>query len=116
MSWRVTDLLAAWFGYSLPLDPTLSDVTVGVTAVKLWNANARRAKGIISHFGGANIALGHSAAVTATTGIQFSPGQTIELDWQEDYDTVTEELWGISAAAGNAVHVEEELMTGADDS
>lgn len=111
----VRDVEQLWFGYTLPVDTFEKDVTVGTSAVKLVDAKSRRAKLQLSHFGGANIAIGTHPDVTATTGIQFSPGQTAEFDWQDDYDRVTEEFWAISAVAGNSVHVVETVMTGAPD-
>ena len=115
MSWVIPDVERLWFGYSLPVDQAESDVTVGVAAIRLVGANARRAKVQFCNFGGSTIVIGASAAVTATKGIPVAPGVTAEFDWQTDLDRVMEEFWAISAAAGNAVHVVETIMTGADD-
>lgn len=115
MSWVISDVERIWFGYSLPVDEAESDVTVGITAIRLVGVNARRAKVQFSNFGGSTIVIGTSAAVTAAKGIPIAPGLTGEFDWQTDYDRVIEEFWAISAAAGNAVHVTETITTGADD-
>jgi hypothetical protein len=115
MSHNVRDFLEEHYGDSLPTDDNPSDVTVGVTAVQLVTVNARRIKLRMCNFGGANVVFERDASVTATTGIQLSPGQTIELTAPEDFELVTKQLFGISSFAGNAIHIIETVMVGGDD-
>lgn len=112
---RVRDLLALYFQYSLPVDQFPSDVTVGTAATLIVKANARRVKFRLANNGTDIVALGYDPSVTFSTGIPLPPGQVIEFDWQTDYEEVTRQIWGISATAGNSVHVTETIMTGADD-
>lgn len=108
-------LEAIWFGYSLPNDQFPSDKTVGTSAVRLVTTNARRLKVRFVNNGTDIVALGYDPSVTITTGIPVPPGQLAEYDWQEDYEEVTREFWGISATTGNAVHITEHVMTGITD-
>lgn len=116
MPHNTRDLVAWQFGDSLAADPNVSDVTVGTAAKLLVTYNARRTHVAVSHFGGANVAIGFDASVTASTGIQLSPGQTFELDWFEDLDLVTRQLYAISASAGNPLHIVETVLTGNETS
>jgi len=115
MPWRVRDLLKRWIGYSLPTDLALSDVVVGTTAKQIVAANARRTKVRFTNNGTDIVALGLDPSVTFSTGIPVPPGQIAEFDWQDDLEEVTRAFWGISATAGNSVHVTETLMTSADE-
>ena len=115
MAHNVRSLEGLWFNYTLPNDQFPSDKTVGTAALRLVPANARRLKVRFANNGTDIVALGYDASVTFTTGIPVPPGQIAEFDWQEDYEEVTREFWGISAVAGNAVHITESIMTGIPD-
>lgn len=115
MAHNVRDLEGIWFHYSLPNDQFPSDKTVGITAVRLVQANARRLKVRYANNGTDIVALGYDASVTTNTGLPVPPGQIAEFDWQDDYEEVTREFWAISATAGNSVHITEHIMTATPD-
>lgn len=106
------ELIEFYYGIKITTIPRESDATVGTTAVKLGsNANTRTAIQI-SNAGAATIAVGFSNSVTATTGIQVDPGGFLEMAWLTDQELVNSDIWAISAAAGNAVHVVESVLSG----
>jgi len=115
MAHNVRDLEALWFKYSLPNDQFASDKTVGTAALRLVIANARRLKVRFINNGTDIVSLGYDATVTTTTGVPVPPGQIAEFDWQEDYEEVTREFWGVSATAGNPLHITEHIMTATPD-
>jgi hypothetical protein len=112
MAKNVRAFLQETLGDSVATDDIPSDVTVGTSTVTLVNSNSRRIKVRLSNFGGATVAVERDSSVTATTGIPISPGETLELDAQEDYELCTKQLIGISAFAGNAVHIVETVLLG----
>jgi hypothetical protein len=99
------ELIAEFFGYDLSIDDFESDVIVGTAVVAILAPSPQRTKVRLCNFGGANVILSTRQSVTATTGIQLSPGQTVELSFDEDGDEVTREWFAISAFAGNSVHI-----------
>ena len=115
MAHNVRALLVELFGDSVATDDTTSDVTIGTVAVQLLTYNPRRVRAILTNLGGAPVVIGRDFAVTATTGIQIAPGESLEFDWQEDLEDVTRQWVGISAAAGNSVHVHEVILNGTVD-
>jgi hypothetical protein len=115
MAHNVRDLEGLWFNYTLPNDQVPSDKTVGTAALRLVTQNARRLKVRFANNGTDIVVLGYDASVTTNTGIPVPPGQIAEFDWQEDYEEVTREFWGVAATAGNSVHITEHIMTGIDD-
>ena len=110
-----SNLIAAYFRNEIASDLVRSSVTVGTTAIALAQYSERRVKLRLCNFGGANVVLGRDFAVTATTGIQLSPGQTVEFDWQDDQQEVARQLVAISAIAGNVVEVVETLLLTSHD-
>ena len=115
MPHNVRDLLRQWFGDSLPTDAQSTDVTVGVAAIRLVPANARRCILKISNSGAASITIERTASVTISTGIGIDPGEVLSFLWDEDLEDVTREWWAISNFAGVTIHVLETILTGADD-
>lgn len=112
MAHNVRALLVELFGDSVATDDNPSDVTVGTAATQLLAYNARRVRAELTNLGGASVIIGRDFSVTATKGIQIAPGETLVLDWQEDLEDVTRQWVGISAVAGNSVHVHEVILTG----
>lgn len=108
------DLIASYFGDRLEGAITESDVTVGVTAVKLVAGNRARADLIISNSGAAAVAISTSPAVTATTGMLIPAGGMQKFDWFTYLDLQCAEFWAISSGAGNGVHVVEYNLIGSD--
>lgn len=99
------DLLAAYVGDGLHTDALEADFTVGTSAVRIAQPNARRTEIIITNWGAAAIAVGLTNGVTATTGWIVGASAWISLVWFPDLDLASAELWAISGGAGNAVHV-----------
>lgn len=112
MAHNVRAALVELFGDSFATDDFSSDVTIGTAAAQLVKANARRVSVNLTNFGGAPVVFERDFSVTATKGIQIAPGETLEMDWQEDYELVTSQICAISAAAGNSVHVVEKVLVG----
>lgn len=115
MPHNLRTLQKLWFNYSLPTDQQGSDVTVGTAAKQIVGANSRRLKLRMANNGTDIVALGYDASVTSNTGIPIPPGQVAEFDWQEDLEEVARAIWGISATAGNSVHITEHIMTANED-
>lgn len=88
-----------------------SDVTVGTSVVRLAPNNPNRIELILTNYGQAVVALVLSNAGTATTGIAIAPnGGTATLLVTEDGELTFQEIFGVSAAANNAVHVVEIIL------
>lgn len=109
------EFLERQFGAGIEVDLAPGDFTVGITAVILAKPNGRRVRVRLSNFGGGIVALGIDQGVTATTGTPLAPGETIEFTCLEDFSEPTRQIIGISAVAGNAVHVVETVLTGSSD-
>jgi len=106
------DLLALYVGDRLHTDALEADFTVGTTAVRIAQPNIRRTEIIITNWGAANVAIGMTNGVTATTGWILGINAWMSLVWFADLDLAAAELWAISAGAGNAIHVLERRLVG----
>lgn len=109
---NVRAALALLYGDSFATDDFPSDVTVGTTAVQLVKANARRIGLDMTNLGNSPIVFELDFSVTATKGNQIAPGETVTLDWLEDFELVTKQLVGISAFAGQSLHIVEKVLVG----
>lgn len=105
-------MIEQFFGFQLRTIPRESDVSVGATAVQLGHwARARIAVGLCNN-GSAAVMISFQPTVTATTGIQLAAGQNIFFGWYLDNETVFYDLYGISTAGTNSVHVVEYVASG----
>lgn len=113
MAHNVSAFMSSWFGDELPTDFLDSNVTVGLTAIQLVPNNARRIVLRMSNNGNAVIAVGRDPTVTiATAVVLIAPSQVLLMNVLLDLTDVTRTWWGISSAAGTALHVLEDVMTG----
>lgn len=105
------ELLELDYGASVVTQPRESDATVDTTAVRLGTyANGRL--GIYITNNGANpIFIGFSNAVAVNTGLQVGAGGFFSMTWRMDGELVNSELWAISGAAGNPVHIVESVLS-----
>lgn len=106
------ELIEIYFGSKIQIKAQESDVTVGTSVVKLGSYANIRTGIIISNSGSNVVALGFNNAVSATTGIQLAAGGTLSLTWLADGELATNDLWAISTASGNGVHVIESVLSG----
>jgi len=106
------DLLRSFVGDGVRADKLEADFTVGTTAVRIAQPNARRVGLIVTNWGAASVALGFTNGVTATTGWIVGASAWVSFSWFADLDITAQEIWAISAGAGNAVHVIERLLIG----
>lgn len=106
------ELIELYYGTKIAIRVVESDVTVGTSVVQLGkNANIRT--GIaLCNTGGAAVAVGFNNGVTVTTGIILVTNQSMYLNWQADGEAVSQDLWAISSASGNGVHVIEYVLSG----
>src|SRR6185437_17056120 len=99
------DLLALYYGDNLRTRRVESDKTIGVTASQIVAPNPQRVMLYLFNWGAAAIAIGLSQSVTATTGLGIPASTGLSIPWFPDIDFPAEGLFGISAGAGNALHV-----------
>jgi hypothetical protein len=112
----VIRLLLAWYGRTFNGNKPETDVTVGVTVVQLLKPNQQRFWVSFSNNGAATVVISKSQVVTATTGWPIPAGGTLGFSWLGDGDISTEGWFGISAGAGNGVHIIEQIASGEDES
>ena len=109
---KLRDLIRLYYGDGLVTRRNESDVTIGTSAGSIVGPNPQRVALYLSNWGAASIAIGLTRSVTATTGIIIPTLTGIQLVWLTDLDFVSEGIFGISAGAGNALHVVETVMVG----
>lgn len=105
------ELLEIDYGVSVVTQPRESDPTVGTTAVKLGTYANSRLGFYLSNNGANPIYIGFSPGVTAGAGIQVAAGGFFSTTWRMDGELVNSEVWAISGAAGNSVHVVESVLS-----
>lgn len=105
-------LIELFFGTQIRVQPQESDVSVGATPVQLGQFARTRVNVALSNNGGNPVAIGFSNQVTATTGIPLAIGQTVFFNWYIDGEIVTRDIWAISSAGTNSVHVIEYSTAG----
>ena len=116
MAHNVRAFLREYYGDSLPTYAQDSDVTVGVAAIQLVPANARRILLAISNYGLSSVVIGRDYSVGLTTGVvSIDPGVTLLMDALNDLENITRQWIGIAGLAGNAVHILETILTGLPD-
>jgi hypothetical protein len=109
---NVRAALLLLYGDSFATDDIPSDVSVGAAATLLVKANSRRIGVDMTNLGGVPIVFEQDFSVTTTKGHQIAPGETVTLDWLEDFELVTKQLVGISAVAGQSLHIIEKVLVG----
>jgi len=98
--------LRGFYGFDRPMSITESDKTVGTTAVQLYPGDPSTAENIISVTGANACAIGHTGAVTTTTGILLgASGGNYSDDWLDDDYLPGLEMWAICAGAGTTIHI-----------
>lgn len=105
-------LLTQWYGSWLKTRRVINDFTVAQTAVRICVADPSRVLLSISNWGANSIAFGENRNITSTTGVILPSGSAVALEWLNDLDLQTTEIWAISATGSNAVHVVESLLVG----
>jgi hypothetical protein len=108
------DLLAAYYGSRLVSNLQEHDVTVGTSVTRIVHQDPAAIAHDITNNGAAAIVFSSKPQVTATTGVQLSPGQTVSLNILSDYDLVGCDLFAISASSGNSIHVISTQLIGDD--
>lgn len=109
----VRTLLEAYYGLQLRTRPRESDVTVGTTAVGLGQFPRSRLAIYISNNGANAIFIGFGSTVAVNTGIQVPANGFTSLTWIPDNELLIQDMFAISSAAGNGVHVIESVVEGA---
>ena len=108
----IRTLIELFFGAQIRTAPREQDVSVGANVVQLgqW-ARTRSAIGLGNN-GSAAVQWSFSPNVTSTTGMPLPAGQTIFFGWYLDNETVTYDIYAVSSAGTNSVHVIEYVMAG----
>jgi hypothetical protein len=112
----VIRLLLAWYGRTFNGNKNEKDVTVGTSVATLVTPNPQRFWLTFANNGAATVVVSRSNQVTATTGWPIPAGGALGFNWVQDGDMTTEAWFAISAAAGNGVHVIEQIASGEDES
>ena len=90
-----------------------TDSTVGTSVTQIAKRNGACVERIITNNGAAAIFVSSKVGVAANTGIQLAAGGTLSFQVKVDFDLASCDLFAISTAAGNAVHVISVNLVGA---
>jgi hypothetical protein len=99
------DFLASLYGDEMVSSLDETDVTVGTSAILIAKRNGSCIERIISNNGAAAIFVSSKVGVAANTGIQLAANATLSFTAREDFDLASCDLFAISTAANNPVHV-----------
>ena len=108
----VWGLLTQWYGSWLKTRRVINDFVITNTPQRVCTADPSRVILILSNLSGSGITFGENRNITFTTGIPLAPGQTVVLDWSNDLDLMTTEIWAVSPAGSFNLHVIESLLIG----
>jgi hypothetical protein len=105
-------LLTQWYGSWLKTRRVINDFTIAQTALRICTADPSRVLLSLTNWSANTIAFGENRNITATTGLALAAGTTVTIEWLTDLDLQTTEIWAISAAGSNPLHVVESLLVG----
>jgi hypothetical protein len=106
------ELIELYRGVRITTSPQESDVTVGTAALKLGNYANTRIGLVVSNASASTISIRFHNTVTATTGVQLAAGATMFMNWLDDSETISSDLYAISSGSNLAVHVVEYVLSG----
>lgn len=107
------EFVAAQYGDELVSNILETDVTVGVAAIQIAKRDSAVIERIISNNGAQSIFIGTRSSVALNQGIPLASGSTLSITARDDFDLASCDLFAISAAAGNPVHVISMQLVGA---
>lgn len=81
--------------------------TVALTATRIAKNNPDRVGIIVSNVGSNTIYLGTGSDVSSTNGIPLFSGGSISMKYDQDFESLGEEIWGIASVAASTVYVRE---------
>lgn len=111
----VRRLLLDYYGRTFNTNVIEADFTVGTGIIQLALSKPDRFWITFTNNGAAAIVISTTRTPTATTGFVIPAGSSLGFSWLNDGDISTHDWFAISAAAGNAVHVIEQVASGAPD-
>ena len=84
--------------------------TVGATAVEMLKNNPNRVSFIVVNLSGNSLYMSTSPDVSSANGIYISPnGGRMILQWDVDFELVSQQWYGIATGAGSAVFILENI-------
>lgn len=116
MPHNARDLIASRFGDAIATIENSSDVSVAAASIQLVTYNSKRIKLQMANGGFSTVIIDFNPNVATPKGFPLAPGQVAEFDWQEDYEAVTFQWFGIVPSGGGPanVHIVETILTGTD--
>jgi len=112
MSKTLYDLLQAHFGIKTSFRVNPITALVGDTATKIFSHNPNRVGLVIVNTGTANFYLSPLNTVTAGVGILVSAGGGgVTFTWDEDFELVSSEIFGICEATESSAIYALEVFT-----
>jgi hypothetical protein len=108
---NLNSMLQGYYGFKRGGQLIEKDVTVGTTAVSLFQNDQTRYWDLISVTGANNCALGRAANVSITTGVLIlANGGSYNEDWVDDGYIVGYQMFAVCAGAGTTLHIQEQKM------
>lgn len=107
---NLRDLVEGRLGAKTEFALNRAGATVGVAAEEVLRNDPRRLAATIVNLSAGAIFVAPGRTVSATSGIRLAPnGGSLALTWDEDFDAVGVEWFGIAELAASAVFTLEEL-------
>lgn len=85
--------------------------SVGISPVRILDNNPNRVGYLIVNVGSYPLYVAFSDAVSVTYGIYVAPaGGMVSAVWDEDFDLVGYELWGVAGGGTTKIYVHEVVI------
>ena len=106
-------LIQKQFGIKTRLREDVLTSSLGVAAERVIPQNSNRLGWIIINLSTNTVYVGFNNGVSATNGIILvASGGSYSMIWNEDFDVVGYEIWGIASAAASAIKCYEIIGVG----
>lgn len=107
---NLADLIQTRFGFATEAADNRSVSSLGTSAATVLRNDPRRVAATIINLGAVAVYLSPTNDVSSTKGIRLAPnGGQLTLNWEEDFDVVAWEWFGIADAAATSVYTLEVL-------
>jgi len=107
----VRDLIAAYFGTQIRLQPKETTLTVGMTAVAAGALGNQRVAITFGNCGSTLITVGLSAGVVSGSGYPVAPSSFVSFTWLLDGELVMGQFYAISGSASQTLYICESVMS-----
>jgi hypothetical protein len=113
MSNRLSDLLKDTFGVTTMTREPAANIAVGVAVGRVLEYNDNRLGLTFINQGATTLYLSTKKGIAVGDGYRLlAAGGSISFSWQEDFDLVAQEWYGISSAAGGVLSYVEVVTYG----